>query len=87
MVVAIGSGGNAPLPASVLRQRLDRVLPERLATLAALAGRFRPLVRRRLTDPAARSRFWRAVFTGEPASLALAGDEAAARDALLDSPR
>jgi uroporphyrin-III C-methyltransferase/precorrin-2 dehydrogenase/sirohydrochlorin ferrochelatase len=84
VVVAIASGGRAPMLASLLRQWLDRALPERLGSLAALAGGFRPLVKRRLAAPAARRRFWRQVFTGKTASLALAGNQAAARGALLD---
>jgi uroporphyrin-III C-methyltransferase/precorrin-2 dehydrogenase/sirohydrochlorin ferrochelatase len=85
VVVAIASGGTAPMLASLLRQWLDRALPARLGALATLAGRFRPLIKRRLTAPAARRRFWHRVFTGETASLALAGDAAAARAALLDA--
>jgi uroporphyrin-III C-methyltransferase/precorrin-2 dehydrogenase/sirohydrochlorin ferrochelatase len=83
VVVAITSGGTAPMLASLLRQWLDRALPERLGSLAAIAGRFRPLVKRRLAAPAARRRFWGWVFAGEVASMALAGDEAAAHRALL----
>jgi hypothetical protein len=56
-----------------------------LGSLAAIAGCFRPLVRRRLAAPAARRRFWGRVFAGEVASMALAGDEAAAHRALLDT--
>jgi uroporphyrin-III C-methyltransferase/precorrin-2 dehydrogenase/sirohydrochlorin ferrochelatase len=83
VLVAIGSAGGAPLLASLLRQWLDRVLPARLGALATLAGRFRPLVKRRIGTPQARHRFWQRIFTGETASLALAGDAAAASAALL----
>jgi uroporphyrin-III C-methyltransferase / precorrin-2 dehydrogenase / sirohydrochlorin ferrochelatase len=85
VVVAIASGGTAPMLASLLRQWLDRVLPARLGALAALAGCFRPLVKRRLCTPTARRRFWHRVFTGNPASLALSGNDEAACRALLDA--
>jgi uroporphyrin-III C-methyltransferase/precorrin-2 dehydrogenase/sirohydrochlorin ferrochelatase len=85
VVVAVASGGSAPMLASLLRQWLDRALPKRLGDLAALAGRFRPLVKRQLRDLEARRRLWRRVFTGETASLALAGDDEAASGALLDA--
>jgi len=80
--VAIATGGTAPMLARQLRLWLDRLLPERLGALAALAGRFRPLVRRRLGDPMARRRFWEGALAGEAAQLALAGGDAAAGAAL-----
>lgn len=83
VVVAIGTGGAAPMLARLLRQWLDRLLPQRLGALAALAGSLRPLVRRRLPEAAARRRFWQRVFTGKVAHLALQGDAAAARAALF----
>ena len=85
VVVAIGTGGAAPFLARLLRQWFDRALPERLGALAALAGRFRPLVKRRLRDAAARRLFWERVFSGEVARHALAGNAAAAGAALLQA--
>jgi len=85
VTVAISTGGTAPMLARLLREWLDLVLPRRLGALAALAGRFRPLVRRRLPDLATRRRFWHRLFTGEVAQRALAGDEAAAGGALLQA--
>jgi len=82
VTIAIGTGGSAPMLARLLRQALDAALPERLGPLAALAGRFRPLVMRRLADPESRRGFWRRVFTGPVARLALAGDDEAASAAL-----
>jgi uroporphyrin-III C-methyltransferase/precorrin-2 dehydrogenase/sirohydrochlorin ferrochelatase len=77
VTIAIGTGGTAPLLARLLREWLERALPQRLGALAALAGEFRPLVRRHIADPAARRRFWERVFTGEVARRVLAGDNAA----------
>ncbi len=83
VVVAISTGGAAPALARLLRLRLERLLPARLGDLAALAARFRPLVRRRLSNVDARKRFWNGVFGGEVARLALDGNPAAA--ALADA--
>ena len=47
VVVAIATGGRAPLLAVMLRRWLDELLPARLGALAMLAGHFRPLVRRK----------------------------------------
>lgn len=83
VTVAIGTGGAAPMLARLVRQWLDLVLPLRLGALAALAGRFRPLVKRRLPDFAARRRFWQRILTGDVARLALVGDDTAAAAALM----
>lgn len=77
VVVAISTGGAAPTLARLLRTALEQLLPERLGDLAALAARFRPLVRRRLATTEARKKFWKGVFTGDVARLALSGEPAA----------
>ncbi len=56
-----------------------------LGALAAVAGRFRPLVKRRLPELAARRLFWERIFSGEVAQLALAGKDAEAGAALLQA--
>ena len=56
----------------------------RLGALAVLAGHFRPLVRRKLRDPLLRRHFWERVFGGDVASLALAGEQAAAAALFID---
>ncbi|HTZ79379.1 MAG TPA: bifunctional precorrin-2 dehydrogenase/sirohydrochlorin ferrochelatase [Stellaceae bacterium] len=97
VVVAISTGGAAPALARQLRIWLEQLLPRRLGELATLAGRFRPLVRRRLAEPEMRRRFWQDVFAGdigkraldgEPAAGALAAalDEAAAANARPSPP-
>jgi uroporphyrin-III C-methyltransferase / precorrin-2 dehydrogenase / sirohydrochlorin ferrochelatase len=85
VTVAIGTSGTAPMLARLLREWLDLALPRHLGALASLAGRFRPLVRRRLPDPTTRRRFWHRLFTGDVAQRALAGDDTAARAALLQA--
>jgi uroporphyrin-III C-methyltransferase/precorrin-2 dehydrogenase/sirohydrochlorin ferrochelatase len=82
VTIAISTGGASPLLASLLRRWLDSLLPRRLGGLAALAGHFRALVKRRLHDGIARRRFWEEILTGETARLALEGNVAAAGAAL-----
>jgi len=67
VVIAISTSGVAPVLAKALRIALDRVLPARLGDLAALVGRFRKLVCRRIENANARWQFWCRVFTGEVA--------------------
>jgi uroporphyrin-III C-methyltransferase / precorrin-2 dehydrogenase / sirohydrochlorin ferrochelatase len=80
LVVAISSGGAAPVLARRLRQWLETALPRRLGALARLAGELREKVKGRL-QPAARRGFWESQFSGPFASLALAGREREARRA------
>ncbi|MCO6416414.1 siroheme synthase CysG [Siccirubricoccus sp. KC 17139] len=73
VTIAISSGGAAPVLARLLRQRVEAVLPPGIGRVAALAGRFREAVRRRLPELGARRRFLEAVLAGPPAALAEAG--------------
>ncbi|WP_372000610.1 uroporphyrinogen-III C-methyltransferase [Tistrella mobilis] len=57
--VAIHTGGRFPALASVLRQRLEALLPAGLGPAVTEAGNRRDEIARRLTDPAARRGFWR----------------------------
>ncbi len=82
LVVAISSGGAAPVLARLVRARLESLLPANLGKLAALARSFRATVKKQLGSLARRRRFWESVFTGPVASLAEAGRLRAARAAL-----
>jgi uroporphyrin-III C-methyltransferase / precorrin-2 dehydrogenase / sirohydrochlorin ferrochelatase len=82
VTIAISTGGAAPLLAGLLRRWLEDALPQRLGGLAALAGRFRGLVKTWLSNPHERRHFWQAVLTGETAERALVGDDVAAEAAL-----
>lgn len=75
VVVAISSGGTAPVLVRRLREQLEARLPARLGALAALAGRWRARVAARLEEGPARRRFWERVFSGPVADAALAGRE------------
>jgi uroporphyrin-III C-methyltransferase / precorrin-2 dehydrogenase / sirohydrochlorin ferrochelatase len=80
LVVAVSSGGAAPVLARRLRQWLELVLPQGLGLLARLAGELRSKVKARI-DPSERRGFWEAQLAGGFARLALAGKERDARRA------
>lgn len=80
LVVAVSSGGTAPVLARRLRQWLELILPQRLGLLAQLAGELRSKVKARI-KPAERRGFWEAQLAGGFARLALAGNERDARRA------
>jgi uroporphyrin-III C-methyltransferase/precorrin-2 dehydrogenase/sirohydrochlorin ferrochelatase len=83
IVVAISSGGAAPVLARRLREAIERLLPARLGRLASFANSFRGAVRGLLPDATARRRFWERFFEGPVAESVLAGEEGRAREAML----
>nr|BAL53730.1 uroporphyrin-III C-methyltransferase [uncultured Gammaproteobacteria bacterium] len=82
VVVAISSGGRAPVLARLLKTRLESLIPAGFGRLAELAGRFRAQVKQAIADPKRRRSFWEQALTGAPAELLLAGQGAAAEAAL-----
>lgn len=74
VIVAVSSGGHAPVLARLLRQRLEQWLPARLGELARWAGRWRERVRRALPTAAARRAFWEDILSGAAADAVLGGD-------------
>src|SRR5262249_8854100 len=64
VVVAIGTGGLAPVLARRLRARIEALLPARIGELAALMGRYRERLAARLKETASRRRFWEQVVDG-----------------------
>jgi uroporphyrin-III C-methyltransferase/precorrin-2 dehydrogenase/sirohydrochlorin ferrochelatase len=82
LIVAVSSGGRAPVLARLLKARVDAWLPPAYGRLADLAAGFRDRVKALLDTPEARRRFWERIFRGEVARLHLSGREQAAQHAL-----
>ena len=90
IVVAIGSGGAAPVLARRLRERIEAVLPARIGDLAAFIGRWRKTISERISDLPQRRRFWEDVVDGRIGAAVLdgRGDEAErALETLADRSR
>lgn len=85
VVVAVGTGGAAPVLARRIRARIQQLLPERLGSLAAFAARFRETVRRTIPDFDARRRLWERVLAGPIAEQVLQGREPEAQAAMLEA--
>ena len=62
VVVAVSSGGSAPVLVRRLRERFEALLPQGLGRIARLAGSLRERVAARLADGGARRRFWESWF-------------------------
>lgn len=84
LMVAVSSGGDAPVLTRLMRARLETMIPAAYGRLAALAAKFRHAVKQRLGDVQQRRVFWEDVFQGAIAEKVLSGQEAAA-EALLEA--
>lgn len=82
IVIAISSGGDAPVLARQLRAKLESAIPAAYGRLAQIAGEFRTQVQQRLPEGSARRIFWENVLEGPIAEQVLAGHEDEARLAL-----
>ncbi|MFN3594175.1 MAG: siroheme synthase CysG [Thiobacillaceae bacterium] len=82
VVVAVSSGGEAPVLSRLLRARLETLIPAAYGRLAALAGRFKDKVRKRFTSTEARRKFWEKALLSPIAEMVFAGREQEAEAAL-----
>lgn len=83
MIVAISSGGRSPTLTTLIRQKIEGLLPARLGALARWAGVWRNTVRARLPSPRARQRFWQNALAGAASDSFLAGRTAEADRAMV----
>lgn len=85
VLVAISTGGTAPVLGRMVRARVESLLPPGFGRLAAFATAFREQVRQAITDSARRRKFWEHLFEGEVAELVYAGRDGEAREAVLEA--
>lgn len=69
LVIAISSGGRAPVLARRIRAQLETVLDESLGRLAQFAERFRDRVKSAFASVNERRQFWESVFDSEVPAL------------------
>ncbi|HZV63123.1 MAG TPA: siroheme synthase CysG, partial [Methylophilaceae bacterium] len=82
LVIAVSSGGAAPVLARLVRTRIETMIPAAYGRLAGLAAEFRDAVKQRFETTQQRRIFWEEVFQGPIAEQVMAGQEAAARSGL-----
>lgn len=75
LMIAVSSGGNAPVMARMLREKLEAMLPQHLGRLAAWGGAQRERVRRQFADSGQRRRFWEKLFNHAQLARSLASGD------------
>jgi uroporphyrin-III C-methyltransferase/precorrin-2 dehydrogenase/sirohydrochlorin ferrochelatase len=84
VMIAISTGGAAPVLARLLRARIESLIPAAYGQLATLAQRLRERAKERL-PMAARRPFWETVLEGPIAELVFSGRAEQAEQALRDA--
>lgn len=82
LVVAVSTGGAAPVLARLVREQIERLLDPSLGALAALAERWRGRIRGQLADLGRRRRFLEKALQGRVAGFVRRGQIAIAESAL-----
>ncbi|HHB1395939.1 TPA: siroheme synthase CysG [Vibrio cholerae] len=85
LMVAISSGGKAPVLARLLREKLEALLPQHLGAVAAFAGSLRERVKARFASMGERRRFWERLLGADRLGQALARGDHASAHQLADS--
>lgn len=73
IVVAISTGGSAPVIARILRARIEATLPAAFGRLAAFASGFRSVIADRIAGGRARRHFWERMIEGPAGDFFLSG--------------
>lgn len=75
LLITISSSGTSPVLTRILRRKIEALAPASLGKLAQFAGRFRPLVKRRIPKLTTRRVFWEQTLEGAVAEQVLIGRE------------
>ncbi len=85
LMVAISSGGKAPVLARLLREKLEALLPQHLGAVATFAGSLRERVKARFAIMGERRRFWERLLGADRLGQALARGDHASANQLADN--
>lgn len=84
IMIAISSGGKAPVLARLLREKLEAMLPQHLGQLARIAGNLRQRVKRQFSAMTARRRFWEKLLSHDRLAQSLANDDQTQANQLVE---
>ncbi len=85
VIIAMASGGVAPVLLRYLRQKLESVIPVKTKLLGEFSQKFRDNVKDKLDNVTQRRYFWESFFDGNIAEDVLQGNEEKAETAFLAS--
>lgn len=74
IVIAISTGGAAPVIARILRARIETIVPAAFGQLASFAGSFRKRIAATISDGRERRHFWEWMIDGPAGDFFLAGN-------------
>lgn len=83
LVIAMSSGGNAPVLLRYLRQKLESLIPASLSRLGSFSEKFREKVKNRLDNVTQRRYFWESVLEGDIAEEVVNGNDDIAEQKFL----
>jgi uroporphyrin-III C-methyltransferase / precorrin-2 dehydrogenase / sirohydrochlorin ferrochelatase len=75
LVIAVSSGGEAPVLARLIRAKLETLIPAQYGKLAKIASRWRDRVKARFENGDSRRRFWEKMLQGPAAEMVLNGQD------------
>jgi len=84
LMIAVSSGGDAPVLARLMRARIETWVPSVYGELAGLAKKFRGQVKAKFSSVQQRRVFWEEVFQGNVAERALSGQQQEAERLLVE---
>jgi len=85
MVIAISSCGSAPVLVRMLKEQIDKILPDGYGKLAKFSFKFRDHVKARVKGIRNRRIFWESTLNGNIGQSVLSGDEIIAEQHLIAS--
>ncbi|MFJ5162385.1 siroheme synthase CysG [Pantoea sp. NPDC088449] len=85
LMIAVSSGGRAPVLARLLREKLEAMLPQHLGQLASLAGSLRGRVKQTFNSMGLRRAFWERFFASDRLAQTLANDDKPRADLIVET--
>ena len=85
MIIALSSSGSAPILIRMLREQIEKVLPDKYGLLADFSLKFRDHVKARIKGIRNRRTFWENTLRGAIGEQILAGDTNSAEQQLISS--
>ncbi len=80
LVIAVSSGGEAPVLARLVRTKLETLIPVGYGKLAKIASHWRERIKARFNDGDSRRKFWEKILQGPAAELMMNGQDEAANN-------